>query len=679
MVFQYTQAQVADIDLSLTAHNYVAAYIKAADHADGVPGADPAVVSWLRGAAEVNGGDGAFADFIRGYTAAQYHARFGTVITESQLDEVSNDIAEAVLGYIVSTGELPSLSQIATDDAHESAQSLFQGDAGGWAGNPLFLGLGVAAPLADSITETPGDTYDALAMIKFTLGTPFEPDWTAVKQALSALGHGLTILSGFVETNGFLSEAYGGAFPALEAAADKIILGRVDQGDELVGTAGGDIVHGGGGDDTLVGSSGSDILDGGAGVDAASYAGSAAIDVIVKSEPASTAKYTARVTGPGEQALFSIETIAGSGQDDAFHIQSVPTLDAPLSLLGGAGDDTLDTFYLPEGAIVDAVAGALVSGGDTVTFAGFEKYEGGNEADIFILDLTAKSVDAGGGDDIVALTSLETEIQGGDGVDTLSFQFMDTGVVFNMTSGIGFEQVIGSTHNDKITAKFATGYEGNDTMIGAGLLDQIEGGAGNDSLSGGGGYDTLLGDGGMDLLRSTGFDTGTVLDGGAGDDVIRYLDGGGVTIKFTTGSGHDFLATDENNSENWQDVVIDFGEVSSGSVSFTWDREFDHRVDLYDGPEWWYGYREIYSGHAVLKLASGDTLSMKVTSFITYIEGIEDYGVEYVSSMNSELLQFSDRSIYAYELFDEMFPQPQVPPLGSVSQYLDGANYWGFA
>lgn len=375
MVFQYTQAQVNDIGLSLTAHDYVEAYTKAADHAVGGLGADPAVLAWLRGAAEVNGNDGAFADFIRGYTAAQYQARIGTAVTENQLNAASNDIAEAVLGYIVSSGELPSLSQIATDDARESAQTLFQGDAGGWAGNPLFLGLGESAPLSGNITENPGETYDALAMIKFTLSTPFSASWDSVGTVFGQLGHGGTILAGFNATADFLNDAYSGRVTILDAAlGDSIILGRVNANDEIAGTSGLDFIHGGLGNDTIAGSGGDDLLDGGAGADAVSYAaGSSALQVEIKDDPSATAHFVGTVgIGSYVQNLFGIESIAGSSQDDEFSVKSIPGGGIPLSLLGGGGEDTLTTKDLDGDAIIDATSGALVADGGTITFSAFE-------------------------------------------------------------------------------------------------------------------------------------------------------------------------------------------------------------------------------------------------------------------------------------------------------------------
>ena len=82
------------------------------------------------------------------------------------------------------------------------------------------------------------------------------------------------------------------------------------------------------------------------------------------------------------------------------------------------------------------------------------------------------------------------------------------------------ENVIGSSKNDTIDASLSPvahvlmGMAGDDTLIGAGLVDYLYGGPGNDTLQGGGGADFLFGGDGDDVLQ-----------GGVGNDTIN---GGGV-------------------------------------------------------------------------------------------------------------------------------------------------------
>ena len=134
-----------------------------------------AVILWLRGAADVNENIGANSAFIRAYNALQAELRFRTPITDAQMDDVSNDIAARVFADLVNGRpadpsfteipplQFPTLQQVALADAQPAANALFQGDPGGWAGNPLFLFLGYRDAFDDNILEHPVDTYDAWA------------------------------------------------------------------------------------------------------------------------------------------------------------------------------------------------------------------------------------------------------------------------------------------------------------------------------------------------------------------------------------------------------------------------------------------------------------------------------------------------------------------------------------
>ena len=197
MTFQFTLAQLSEIDASYQLQNYRDAYYKAASYAEGQSGVDQNVIVWLRGAGDVNAGLGDFSTFIRGYSLAQFQARFGGNPPGSgsgSIQEASDQVAINVLQEILTSGMLPSIATIAEKDAGPAAEELFGGDAGGWAGNPMFLGLGLSAPLDDNVLEVGpsgyADTYDALAMIKFTLSTPFSASWNSVGTVFGQLGGG---------------------------------------------------------------------------------------------------------------------------------------------------------------------------------------------------------------------------------------------------------------------------------------------------------------------------------------------------------------------------------------------------------------------------------------------------------------------------------------------------------
>lgn len=493
-MFEYTTAQKADIRALLLAKDYPGAYNLAADLADGGAGVDDASIIWMRGAAQVNAGQGPFSLFIRSYTQAQYQARYGatsSAVVEAKIQEASDNIAETVLSEILETGHVPPLSTIADQDALPAAQLLFDDDAGGWAGNPLFLGLGYGVPLTRNIVENPQSTYDALAMVKFALssGTPLS-NFQAVLSLIGSGGLGGTInagaaaAAGFVEINDFLIAAYGGMLPTIEASGsalyDQIKLGQLNADDTLTGSGTRDFIHGGSGDDTILASGGYDVLDGGVGKDKVDYGSSGAIDVTIKSSE-STLVYVGAVNANGLDSLFNIEEIRGSGQNDFFQIQSFSSGLQNLSLDGAGGVDTLSTFYFANAAVFNSIAGTLELGSRTVEFKGFEKLEGGDGSDRFIIDGTIQAVD------------------GRDGRDYADFSLSSQGVVVGGANGVGInniEVVYGSELNDTIratdTGVVIFGRDGIDTLVGGSGVDVLDGGTGADILTGGGGADYFV-------------------------------------------------------------------------------------------------------------------------------------------------------------------------------------------
>lgn len=134
-MFEFSVEQKAQIQDLLDAGDFPAAYNLAADMAEGGQGVDQASIIWMRGAAQINAGQGPFSLSIRSYTQAQYVARYGAGgDTDALIQDASDTIAGNVLGQILSTGHVPSLAVIAQQDAQLAAQLLFGGDAGGWAG-----------------------------------------------------------------------------------------------------------------------------------------------------------------------------------------------------------------------------------------------------------------------------------------------------------------------------------------------------------------------------------------------------------------------------------------------------------------------------------------------------------------------------------------------------------------
>ena len=122
------------------------------------------------------------------------------------------------------------------------------------------------------------------------------------------------------------------------------------------------------------------------------------------------------------------------------------------------------------------------------------------------------------GNDLITGGAGADILSGGAGIDALVYIGSSEGVTVDLTSGeasggdaegdvfSGFENIIGSSHNDTLT-----GDTGANTL---------SAGAGNDSLNGGWGNDSLYGGSGGDVLRGgVGAD---YLDGGTGSDTADY-------------------------------------------------------------------------------------------------------------------------------------------------------------
>lgn len=254
--------------------------------------------------------------------------------------------------------------------------------------------------------------------------------------------------------------------------------------------------------------------------------------------------------------LISIENVIGSGGDDRLLGSA-----AANQLVGLAGDDTLDGRDGNDTLLAGAGRDTLVGG------TGADVLNGGDNDDLLIGGAGADSID-GGNADFTNVVSYEASIAGVS-VDLLRSGPQSGGdaegdVLQNIQS------VLGSNFNDTITGihGFATGNDGNDTLIGGAQdnalvggqgVDLIEGGSGDDVLYAntsiwtglivfGGPGDTLFGGDGNDtLVGYASFDT---MYGGEGDDTYMaasedlIFDTGGVDTVLTDGSifvlGEDF-------------------------------------------------------------------------------------------------------------------------------------------
>jgi Ca2+-binding RTX toxin-like protein len=346
---------------------------------------------------------------------------------------------------------------------------------------------------------------------------------------------------------------------------------RLDGGngdDRLDGGAGNDALNGGAGNDTVIGGQGFDSLDGGTDIDLVDF--SAVTGDIFKNGTSNNFDFdgvSARVVG-FERFLL------GSGNDFVFFgtaTQSA-TLDGGVGndvIVSGSGDDSLfggtGNDFLNGGEGNDTLDGGIGDdvlsddGGNDSIFGGVGNDElthfdfGGAAADA--------TLDGGEGDDT---------LDGGAGNDWASYANAGGAVTVDLSEGTssgadgsddlkGIENVLGGIGNDSILGdglnNVLDGGNGDDTVLSFVGDDSVVGGDGSDSLIGNEGADTLLGGTGNDTLLGNeqadslaggdnndllqgGQDTDT-LDGGAGDDTLA---GGTGENRLTGGDGNDFAS-----------------------------------------------------------------------------------------------------------------------------------------
>jgi Ca2+-binding RTX toxin-like protein len=230
---------------------------------------------------------------------------------------------------------------------------------------------------------------------------------------------------------------------------------------------------------TFVGGAGNDTLNGRNGNDIFQYAGTTnGLDAVSGGEGYDAIQAMANNTTIGLSAISGIEEINSGGF-------------ANVTLQLGTGNDVIDSIVTTLTGITSIRAGA---GNDTIIGTYADETILGEDGNDFIL--------GGSGADI---------LNGGNGVDTVSYagswDALTINLATNAVSGgdatgdtiTGFENVVGSDHNDTITGSTAA--------------NVIEGGAGDDAMDGGAGNDTFR------IGLSSGIDS---IIGGTGTDTVLF-------------------------------------------------------------------------------------------------------------------------------------------------------------
>ncbi|MCX7368181.1 MAG: calcium-binding protein [Alphaproteobacteria bacterium] len=185
--------------------------------------------------------------------------------------------------------------------------------------------------------------------------------------------------------------------------------------------------------------------------------------------------------GDGDDSLQGGNYISQSSYDPAQFLNGLAGND---TLVGGGGNDQ------------------ILRGGD-----GDDSLQGGNGVGQYLYG------DAGN-DTLVGGLGNNTLI-GGNGTDWASYAPGTGAVTVDLGAGTSSD----GSGNDSLTGiENALGGNGDDSILGDGLANVLDGGAGNDTLDGGLGNDTLIGGAGNDIL-----DPGTAASGGA--DLVLGGDG----------------------------------------------------------------------------------------------------------------------------------------------------------
>ena len=419
-------------------------------------------------------------------------------------------------------------------DGRAGADSLYGGD-----GNDTLIG-GEGADRLEGGNGIDLASYEtATAAVRIDLVTP-------TLNLGDALGDTFITVEGFILT-GFADTFSGSAAgEQVYGGAGNDTLTSLAGNDLLAGGIGNDLLYGGDGDDTLMGGAGADRLEGGNGNDLVSYADATAgvrADFTTPGLNTGDAAGDVYVTVENlEGSAFGDTLVGDGGANRIFGLQGNDQIWSRAGndvLYGGDGDDTL-----MGGTGSDTLFGGL--GFDIASYA--------ESTTAVRVDLTTPSLSNG-----EALGDVFDSIEGllgGTGADTLQ----GDGLANLLMGGAGNDILEGRAGNDTLQ-----GGDGLDTLIGGDGDDRLDGGLGNDRMEGGAGADSLVAGDGNDLLYGDG-DNDT-LEGGSGNDTLfggdgdDRLDGGTGNDRFEGGLGNDFYLVDSA-----LDVVVEAAGAGNDTV-----------------------------------------------------------------------------------------------------------------
>jgi hypothetical protein len=411
-------------------------------------------------------------------------------------------------------------------------------------------------------------------------------------------------------------------------------------GDTLTGSSGDNTVNGGGGNDVLFGGAGTDLLlgdagndtlDGGAGNDTLNGGdGSDTVDYSTSSGGVTVDLRLATPQGGGGAAvgdvLIDIENIIGSSSGDTLTGNESANL-----LNGGGGDDLLIGYggadVLNGGDGIDRVSYASSGMGIVASLDGSAGVYGDAAGDTIsnVENLTGSSYD-----DTLGASSVVNQIEGGAGIDIVSYANASAAVTVNLAlstqggsswengdSYTNIEGAAGTAFADTLTGNGA-----DNTLYGNGGADTLNGAGGNDILYGGFGDDVLIGGAGADEMY-----------GESGTDTVSYAGGTArvvVDLRNMSGSEADATGDQYSGIERWIATSYDDHFHMGSSVTHVDGGAGNDHVNYSDSTAAVTVNLSLTTPQ-VGGFASGDTLLS-----IESVEGSRDYGDTLIGSNANE-------------------------------------------
>ncbi len=359
-----------------------------------------------------------------------------------------------------------------------------------------------------------------------------------------------------------------------------------DGNDIIFAGLGDDIITGGAGDDIIYAGSGSNQVDAGDGNDTvfvheyhnydtpsspSTYAGGAGIDTLSYSFFIGSADFIADTSQGFERFVGSLYSDTIHAAADGVHIN------------GSSGKDTVDYSGVNSSLVVDLSAGIVSGGSGTDTLTGIENIVSGAGNDTIVSGKNSEIIDGGSGTDTVSYISSATAVvasltqnlsTGGDGRDSFrnienitGSRFADTlegnSADNTIDGGSGIDTVSYENTNAAVTVSLTntgaqnTNSAGSDTLVN---IENITGSNHDDALTGNASDNTIEGLSGNDTI-----------DGGAGIDTASYaLSGGAVTASLrlgtASGAGNDTLSNIENLFGSKYDDTLE-GNAGNNSIN----------------------------------------------------------------------------------------------------------------